>query len=90
MFEKVKLKTYLLAVFSAIIVLGGILTAVSVFGMGEIESNTNKLLDNIIAADTAIKDCRIHVNVAARTRYSRTGFNFRQLFCHGQSLYFIS
>ena len=42
MFEKVKLKTYLLAVFSAIIVLGGILTAVSVFGMGEIESNTNK------------------------------------------------
>ena len=66
MFEKVKLKTYLLAVFSAIIVLGGILTAVSVFGMGEIESNTNKLLDNIIAADTAIKDCRIHVNVAAR------------------------
>lgn len=35
MFEKVKLKTYLLAVFSAIIVLGGILTAVSVFGMGK-------------------------------------------------------
>ena len=66
MFEKVKLKTYLLAVFSAIIVLGGILTAVSVFGMGKIESSTNKLLDNIIAADTAIKDCRIHVNVAAR------------------------
>ena len=66
MFEKVKLKTYLLAVFSAIIVLGGILTAVSVFGMGEIESNTNKLLDNIIAADTAMEDSRIYVNVAAR------------------------
>ena len=66
MFEKMKLKSYLLAVFSAIIFLGGILTAVSVFGMGEIESNTNKLLDNIIAADTAIKDCRTNVNVAAR------------------------
>ena len=66
MFEKMKLKSYLLAVFSAIIFLGGILTAVSVFGMGKIESSTNKLLDNIIAADTAIKDCRTNVNVAAR------------------------
>ena len=66
MFEKMKLKSYLLAVFSAIIFLGGILTAVSVFGMGKIESSTNKLLDNIIAADTAMEDSRIYVNVAAR------------------------
>ena len=66
MFEKMKLRTYLLTVFSAIIALTGILTAVAVFGMGRIESGTNNLLDNVISADTAMKECRIHVNVAAR------------------------
>ncbi len=66
MFEKMKLRTYLLTVFSAIIALTGILTAVAVFGMGKIESGANNLLDNVIAADTAMKECRIHVNVAAR------------------------
>ena len=66
MFEKLKLKPYLLSIFSIIIVLSGILALTSITGLLNANKNTNLLVSEILAADTAVKNCRINVNIAAR------------------------
>lgn len=66
MFRKMKLKPYLLMVFALVILLAGIVTSVGVFGLLSTSHNTDKLVNEIIAADTAVKNCRIYVNVAAK------------------------
>ena len=66
MFRKMKLKPYLLMVFALVILLAGIVTSVGVFGLLSTSHNTDKLVNEIIAADTAVKNCRIYVNIAAR------------------------
>lgn len=66
MFEKLKLKPYLLGIFSIIIVLSGILALTSITGLLNANKNTNLLVSEILAADTAVKNCRINVNIAAR------------------------
>lgn len=66
MFKKMKLKKYLLTVFAVIIILSGILAGVSIMGFSKISKNADDLLNQVVAADTSIKMCRISVNDAAR------------------------
>lgn len=66
MFKKMKLKQYLLTVFAVIIILSGILAGVSMMGFSKISKNADDLLNQVVAADTSIKMCRISVNDAAR------------------------
>lgn len=66
MFDRVKLKTYLLAVFTGIILMTGILAACAVFSLDRVGDSSEMLLNKNVAADIAAKECRISVNVAAR------------------------
>ena len=66
MFHKTKIKTYLLTIFSTIIVLATIICALGVAGLLNIRANTNVLTNQIIASSIAVKDCRIATNSAAR------------------------
>ena len=66
MFRKLKLKKYLLGVFSLLLVLTGIITAVGIVGLVYTNKNADVLVNEVLAADTAVKTCRIEVNVAAR------------------------
>lgn len=66
MFEKLKLKPYLLSIFSIVIVLSGILAWTGITGLLNANRDTNLLVSEILAADTAVKNCRIYVNIAAR------------------------
>lgn len=66
MFKRVKLKSYLLTVFSVVIVLCGLTALVGVVGLMVTRSNTKYLVDRTMNADLAVKMCRIEVNTAAR------------------------
>ena len=66
MFKKLKLKQYLLAAFSIIIVLSIILTLASVTGTLMVRNTMQTFLNNTLGAESAVKNCRISVNVAAR------------------------
>lgn len=65
MFEKMKLKTYLLTVFSLIIALATVITVVTNVGLEQVKLNTEELIEGV-AANDAVKVCRIEANVAAR------------------------
>lgn len=67
MFEKMKLKSYLLTVFSIIIILVSVGTAISIWGLLETRDNMYTFIDKTLKADTAIKVCSIEINSAART-----------------------
>ena len=62
MFKRVKLKSYLLTVFSVVIVLCGLTALVGVVGLMVTRSNTKYLIDRTMNADLAVKMCRIEVN----------------------------
>lgn len=66
MFNRMKLKAYLLTVFSALIVLAGIITLTGVLGLLNTKQNTDQLVNRIMEANSAVKTCRIEANVAAR------------------------
>ena len=66
MFNKMKLKPYLLTVFSALIVLAGIIALAGILGLLNTQRNTDLLVNQILAADSAVQQCRISANVAAR------------------------
>lgn len=66
MFNKMKLKRYLLIVFAAIIALTTLITALSVVGLADIQSNTQEYTSRVLGAESAVKTCRIEANVAAR------------------------
>ena len=66
MLNKMRLKPYLLMVFSALIVLAGIIALVGIIGLQSTQNNTEKLIHQVLDANSAVKDCRIATNVAAR------------------------
>lgn len=66
MFNKMKLKPYMLTIFSALIVLAGIIALAGILGLLSVQQNTDLLVYKILAADSAVKECRISANVAAR------------------------
>ena len=66
MFDKMKLKSYLLSIFSAVIVLAIITTAVGIRGLLETQNNMRTFINDILGSELAVKTCRIEVNIAAR------------------------
>ncbi len=66
MFQKVKLKTYLLMVFITMICLSAITAGVGIFGLMNVEGEMDDFINRTLTADTAVKNCRIEVNIAAR------------------------
>ena len=66
MFNRMKLKPYLLTIFSALIVLTGIIAIVGIVGLLNSQGETDLLVNQILEANSAVEECRIDVNVAAR------------------------
>ena len=66
MFKKMKLKKYLLTVFSVIILLSAIMTTVSTVGFLKTKGSMNVFIDDVLGAETAVSTCRIEANIAAR------------------------
>lgn len=66
MFKKVKLKQYLVTMFAMIIALSGILAGVTIMGFFKINSNTDHLTNQVMVVESAVKTCRVSVNIAAR------------------------
>lgn len=66
MFNKMKLKRYLTSMFTLIILMSAVITAAGTFGLAQLRSNMNTLINEELAADSAVKMCRIYANVAAR------------------------
>ena len=66
MFNKLKLKSYLISMFTAIILMSAVITAVGTFGLIQLRGNMETLINEELAADSAVKMCRIYANVAAR------------------------
>ena len=66
MFNKVKLKKYLIGMFAAIILMSAVITVAGVFGILQQKSGMNTLINEELAADSAVKTCRIKANIAAR------------------------
>lgn len=66
MFHKKKLKQYLLTVFTVIILLTSIITIVNISGLYTTHRNTADLMTTTVAAEIAVKNCRVEANIAAR------------------------
>ena len=66
MFAKMKLKPYLLMVFSVVIVLAAVITIVGSVGLIQTNKNATYLVDHVLTASDAVKTCQIEVNRAAR------------------------
>ena len=66
LFDKMRLKKYLLTMFSTIIALAVIITAVGIGGLLETQNNMQTFIDDILGSELAVKTCRIEVNIAAR------------------------
>lgn len=66
MFNRMKLKSYLLTTFSALIALTGVLALVSILGLLNAQGEADKLVNEILASNSAVKECRIQFNLAAR------------------------
>lgn len=66
MFNKVKLKKYLIGMFAAIILMSAVITAAGAFGLLQLKSGMDTLINEELAADSAVKMCRIKANIAAR------------------------
>ncbi len=66
MFHKKKLKQYLLTVFATIILLTTMITAVNISGLLTTHHITEDIMDSTVAAEIAVKNCRLQANIAAR------------------------
>ena len=66
MFDKLKLKPYLLTIFSILIVLAGIIAISGILGLQHTKRNTDRMVNQILAANSAVKECRIAANTAGR------------------------
>ncbi len=66
MFKKMKIKPYLLMVFSLIIVLAVVITAVGIVGLIQTKASVDILAKKVLLAESAAKTCRIEANIAAR------------------------
>ena len=66
MFNRMKLKSYLLTIFVIIIVMSAVTSAVSVVALSQIRGNMEVLINDNLATESAINTCRIDTNIAAR------------------------
>ena len=66
MFERMKLKPYLITVFSVIIVLAAIITLVGTVGLLKTKDSMQVFMDKTLDTELAVKTCRIESNIAAR------------------------
>lgn len=66
MFKLMKLKPYLLTVFSIIIILAAVITSIGTMGLLKTKDNMQVFIDKTLGAESAVKTCRIEVNIAAR------------------------
>lgn len=66
MFKKMKLKPYLLTVFSVIIVLAALITSIGAMGLLKTRDSMQVFIDKTLGAESAVKTCRIEANIAAR------------------------
>lgn len=66
MFKKMKLKRYLLSIFSIIIVLAALITSIGIVGLLNTKNNLDNYINGVAQADSSVKTCRIAVNTAAR------------------------
>lgn len=66
MFEKMKLKPYLLTVFSTIIIFVAVIALIGIGGLMQSKKQMQVFIDDVLGAELAVKTCRIEVNVAAR------------------------
>ena len=66
MFNKIKLKPYLLTIFSILIALAGIIALTGILGLQNTKRNTDVLVNEVLNAGSAVKDCRIAANTAGR------------------------
>ena len=66
MFKKMKLRHYLLTVFSLIIVLAVFLTVIGTIGLIQTKASLNELTTDILVAEKLVKACIIETNTAAR------------------------
>ena len=66
MFDKMKLKKYLMLAFSAIISLALIIAFIGTYGLIKTKHNVDSFIDNVVAAKDAEMICRVEANVAAR------------------------
>lgn len=66
MFKKMKLRPYLLTVFSLIIILATIITSVATVGLIKTKNSLDTFTNKYLVAEKAIKVCRTESNVIAR------------------------
>ena len=66
MFKKLKLKSYLLSVFSMIIVLSIIISMTGIISLVRTDKLTNDLVDKYQLADKTITQCRLETNIIAK------------------------
>lgn len=66
MFHKLKLRPYLLCVFLIVIAFSACIALASTIGILQTRNAMQSLINNTLSAETAVKNCRIYVNVAAR------------------------
>lgn len=64
--EKMKVKGKLIYGYAVVIGLMALISVLSIIGMNYLNDGINTYLDGAQAADTAVKMCRIEVNIAAR------------------------
>ena len=67
MFHKMKLKSYLLTIFSILIVLAGVIALSGILGLQNTKQSTDLLVKQILEANSAVKECRISANTAGRS-----------------------
>ena len=67
MFDKMKLKPYLLTVFSVLIALAGIIALSGILGLQNTRRSTDSLVNEVLDAGSAVKNCRIVANTAGRS-----------------------
>ena len=66
MFERMKFKTYLITVFSVIIVLAAVITLVGTVGLLKTKDSMQGFMDKTLDTELAVKTSRIEANIAAR------------------------
>jgi len=66
MFKKMKLKPYLLMIFSLIIVLTTVIISVGIIGLIQTKNSVDIFTNKILVSENAVKVCRTESNIAAR------------------------
>lgn len=66
MLKKLKIKNRLLVGYGAVVALLLFVSAVALIGLSSLNGNMNQIMDKALAADTAVKMCRIDINIAAK------------------------